>query len=332
MLIRIIETLKIGGVEKGILNELETIKDYKLIVIDHVKNLNVPEHLKSKITILNKRWYSLISLLIYSFSADLKGNYVVASLWKSFPFAIILSIVNNIKLIPFFHSDKFTNPLNYLASLCAINRASRIFVDSKAVKDKISKLNSSKEIQIIPFNFYKEIGTKPKDFNLGLKPIFIGRISKEKRVDLIVKLHKNLVREIRINKIKFFGPIEHFHSYEIIKNYDGAEYCGVVDFDKVDKKLNEFNCIFLLSDREGMAEVVFNAMAFGLVPLVRSVGEMKNYIQNKNNGFISDDLHSLKSDVVKAYNEKSFSKISENAKLAHDGMPNYIDEFIKYAK
>ena len=332
MLIRIIETLKIGGVEKGILNELETIEDYKLIVIDHIKNLNVPEHLKSKVTVLNKRWYSLIFFLIYSFSADLKGNYVIASLWKSFPFAIILSIVNNIKLIPFFHSDKFTNPANYLISVCAIKRASRIFVDSNAVKDRISKLNSSKEIKIIPFNFYEEKNTKSKDFNSGLEPIFIGRISKEKRVDLIVGLHKKLGEEIKIKRIKFFGPIEHNHSFEIIKNYDGAEYCGVVDFNEVDKKLNEFNCIFLLSDREGMAEVVFNAMAYGLVPMVRAVGEMKNYIQNENNGFISEDLDSLKSNIVKAYNEKSFSKISDNAKLAHDGMPNYIDEFIKYAK
>lgn len=332
MILRVIEKLKIGGVEKGILKELETIKDYKLIVIDRIKNLDIPEHVNDKVIVLNKRWYSFISLLMYSFSSDLKGNYVVASLWKSFPFAIIFCIVKNIKLIPFFHSDKFTNPLNYFVSLCAINTASRIFTDSRAVKEKISKLSSSKEIKIIPFNFNEEKSINPKDFSSGLKPIFIGRISKEKRVDLILELHKKLAQNIKIKKIKFFGPIEHNQSLEIIKKYNGAEYCGVLNFKEVNKKLDEYNCIFLLSDREGMAEVVFNAMAHGLVPITRSVGEIKNYVLNRNNGFISNDLNNLSSDVIEGYNEQSFSRISANAKLTHYKMPRYIDEFIKYAK
>ena len=53
MILRVIEKLKIGGVERGILEELKNIDDYKLVVINRVENLNLSEDLKEKIEILN---------------------------------------------------------------------------------------------------------------------------------------------------------------------------------------------------------------------------------------------------------------------------------------
>ena len=56
MIIRIIEKLKIGGVEKGILRELEEIEDYKLIVIDEIVDNVLPKRHDKKVLVLGLKW------------------------------------------------------------------------------------------------------------------------------------------------------------------------------------------------------------------------------------------------------------------------------------
>ena len=332
MIIRIIEKLKIGGVEKGILRELEEIEDYKLIVIDEIVDNVLPKRHDKKVLVLGLKWYQLLSLKKFIDNTTIRGKVIIASLWKSFLFGIIFAKTKKIKLITFFHSDRFTNIFNFLISIFAISQSSKVFCDSLAVKDKISEFTNSKNIEIIPFNFTETNTTNIVDFSTGLKPVYIGRISQEKRIDLILKLHKKISKTTQINNIMFYGPIEHKKSLKIINDYLGAEYCGVIRFDNVNQKLKEFNCIFLLSDREGMGEVIFNSMSFGLIPIVRDIGELKNYIKNKKNGFVSNNLNLLAEYVAEAYRAKNLLKISNEARLVKNKVPKYIDEFLKYAR
>tara|TARA_B100000886_G_scaffold91287_2_gene60310 strand:- start:512 stop:1510 length:999 start_codon:yes stop_codon:yes gene_type:complete len=332
MILRVIEKLKIGGVERGILEELKNIDDYKLVVINRVENLNLSEDLKEKIEILNTNWFNMPKFISFSIKDTSKPNIIVTSLWKSFLFAIIYKIINRSKLICFFHSNKFTNPLSALVSKIGILFSSKLFCDSEAVRLFLKNISSSKKIKIIPYKFKLDSKKTALDFSNGLKPVFIGRIHKVKRIDKIIQLHAYLKKHTSISDIDFYGPIEDEKSFNEIESYKNSHYKGILNFNKVNNTLVNYNCIFLMSDREGMGEIVFNAMQLGVIPIVKPVGEINNYVIDNINGFHINDFEMLKDNIVKMSEEKKLSLISEEAKKVADNTSLYINEFMKYAK
>ncbi|ENA3643717.1 glycosyltransferase, partial [Escherichia coli] len=70
---------------------------------------------------------------------------------------------------------------------------------------------------------------------------------------------------------------------------DKVVYKGVVDNNKVNDILTQYDFYLQFSHFEGMAMSVVDAMQVGVIPIVNNVGEIPNYVKNNINGIILDD-------------------------------------------
>ena len=157
-----------------------------------------------------------------------------------------------------------------------------------------------------PINNIKENRIKVENNNvIG----YIGRLSEEKGVDLLVKAKFNQ----RFN-IKVIGD-GYLKEFIKIKN---PKVCITGWLDEVNLKENMKSLrILVVPSRwyEGMPNVVLEAMSMGIPIITSDVCNASEIINNDNNGFIfeTDSINSLNNTLKKIDDDELIKKISMNA-------------------
>jgi glycosyltransferase involved in cell wall biosynthesis len=114
--------------------------------------------------------------------------------------------------------------------------------------------------------------------------IFVGRLSKEKRIDRFIKIVNHLVKKNSSIKALIIGSGPHKQKMlKMIQNYDLSHCINFIGWkDDIAKYLSLAKIFVLTSDNDQLPSSVLEAMASGLVPVVTKVGNLSDVVDKKN--------------------------------------------------
>ena len=207
----------------------------------------------------------------------------------------------------------------------AYEEADKILAVGSALKRKMQQY-TSQNIEIVPnilpkrFHVYEEMAKSETEF------VFIsvvGRLTKEKKVDLVIKAFAELYKEIPYISLKIYGEgklIEELK--EMVRKMQlerKIDFLGVVDNFALPKILNQCNCFVLPSIVETFGVVYIEAAGCGL-PLIAANSGGTLDIVNDNNGIIIknacvEELVKAMRDIFEYRHKYVPSKISEEMHL-----------------
>lgn len=159
-----------------------------------------------------------------------------------------------------------------------------IYLETKALVEDASKF--SKIVHYFPnvraiekFNF-KKVYKK--------KLVYIGRIYKEKGIDLILNNAQSL-NELGFS-INLFGPVIDEIYYEKFNQNIYVEYGGIADKNDVLNTLSRYDVLLFPSqdNGEGYPGIIIEALSQGLPIVTSSVGGVREMIFDGLNGFLFD--------------------------------------------
>ncbi len=313
----IVPSMNYGGVEVAISKSLPYLKkkfDYKIYT---VKNKGILQSEQKNFIhlfkdIIRKKWFP---------------DLIITSLWWSHLIGIILKLIG-FKWATFYHSSKSNHIINYLITLLSINIADIILADSNATKKYLKKF-TKKNIEIIPFVF---LSKKEKLVSLNKRKfdfIFVGRVSKEKRIDLLLRLTKELYKKSPEKKFCFIFSGKNRVDY-IKKNNVHIEIKYNLQNNKVLSYMKHSKFYIHLADREGMSMTTIESIQSGCIPIVRPVGEIKNYIK-KDSSIIINKIN--QNSLIQIANKihKISLNIKKLTKMQQIGMKRikYLPEYSK---
>lgn len=171
-----------------------------------------------------------------------------------------------------------------------MKKIDRLVSISKKDKRMFSKISDS---LIIPngIDFRGLSGTKRRDENSFL---YLGRISKNKRIDDLIRTFSHLKKSMPDLKLNIAG--RDWEGIEIDLKFmvdrlglkENVNFLGEVD-EKTKTELLAGNRFFVsASEYEGFGISVLESMATGSVPIVNDIEAFSEYIKNGKNGFIID--------------------------------------------
>ncbi len=287
-IVHIIPTFELGGVQTGILYSLEDLNivyDYKILVIgkidtDWLKNLSPT--LQSYI--ISTGASSLIAgwRKGYKLLKQLKPDFIISSLWKSVGLSATYKLLNRkVWLGGFFHSAYSPHFASFFFMKIMSFVQDTSFSDSYVTKQFLEKVYKIKNNHIVPyfFTFTRKAGHKNFDPEC-IRIAYFGRISEAKGVDRSIAFCGLL----KSAGVKFVfdiygdGAVESYT--EKIKNlglHSEVSIKKMLPLNLVMENMQRYDFLLQLSNYEGMALAVVEAMNCGLVPIVTPVGEIKRY-------------------------------------------------------
>lgn len=336
--VHIVPTFDLGGVQTGILyslNDLREKYDYKVLVIsviDHDWIKAQPDEIKNQIiwsgsNNIVKGWLNAYRILRRE-----KPSIIISSLWKSVLLSVTYRVLNRkTKLIGFYHTSRFVHQLNNLFLNIMGRFQDGAFADSEAVKKFIAQKYSVKDAEIIPFNFsFKAKKKEQKTFNTeAIKLAYFGRLNEQKGVFRAIQFCKllklaniqfqfDLYGEGEIEKVDLFIKKHNLENVVVIHQ--------LLSIDEVMNRMNNYDFLLQLSNHEGMALAVVEAMNAGLVPIVTPVGEISNYSKDGYNAiWLNHDFdHNLNELLLKV------KKVIDNPNLYYEMSNRTRDLFKNY--
>lgn len=267
-----------------------------------------------------------------------KVDLILSSLWKSHFVVIFATLFLNVKLVPFIHSTGWFNVFDRMFSKIILYKSSAVIADSFSVCEKTKEYFPLKNILTVSMKINDPICLKEYSNRSNIiKFVFLGRLCNVKRIDKMYKfidLLKNNLPNYDIF-LDLYGPLESDFipmkkKLEIEYKELNVEFKGELKRQYSQNTLMKYDYYLQLSDIEGMAMSVVEAMSIGLIPIVTSVGEIKYYAKNNfncvscnNNDSIIDLVNSFML-IEKNLNEQQF--LSKNAIETFSPKPIFQDD------
>lgn len=192
------------------------------------------------------------------------------------------------------------------------DRTSIIIAPSKSIRDLLKKYKIKRPIEILPtpLNF-KPIKKKNKSKNKEPIILHVGRLCKEKRIDIVLKAFKILSKEMHARLIiTSDGPdkkrLEDFcKKINISRN---VIFTGYVSDKKLLKLYSTADVFVSASDTETQGLVVLEALACGCPVVVRNALGFKDYIRDGRNGLLFDNDRDLVEKIILILKNKRLRK------------------------
>lgn len=192
------------------------------------------------------------------------------------------------------------------------------FVIDKSYKYLVPGSSSKKFWESLGFdhrkieNLHSTIDTSrfsPAQIDCKTDFVYVGRLSKEKRVDLILKAFGLVVKEIPSATMTIVGDGP---EREILKNLcrtmdleNSVVWTGFVE--NVQDALNGSKVFVLFSETEGLPTALMQAMACGLLCISNDVGNISDVLVNGETGFIVDsNVISLSKEMINVVSKYSY--------------------------
>lgn len=197
-------------------------------------------------------------------------------------------------------------------------KAAKIVAISQHDKKLFSKI--SRNIELIPvpvetdkFNFHER-----KKSNLTM--LYIGRISKNKRVDRLIDVVKILAASEPGTKLYIVGRDweglresleKHAASSGVGKN---VEFVGEVSDKEMLEYINRSTFFLSASEYESFGISAVEAMSSGLIVVLNGIDSFRYFVHEGENGFIADYSRPEEvANLIKKLNKADLSKISKKA-------------------
>ena len=337
-IIHIVPTFELGGVQTGILYSLKDLRkkyDYKVLVISIIDNdwiKTQPDDIKNQIiwsgsNNIIKGWLNAYRILKRE-----KPALIISSLWKSIIISVTYKIFNSkTKLIGFYHTSRYVHQLNNLFLKIITKFQDAAFADSEAVKKFIEEKYSIRNAEVIPFNFVFK--TKKKEMKIFktdfIKLAYFGRLNEQKGVFRAIQFCKMLKSENISFCFDLYGEGETEKIELFIKKYQLENVVFIhqlLPIDEVMNTMNNYDFLLQLSNHEGMALSVVEAMSAGLVPIVTPVGEISSYSRDGYNAiWLNPDFDQNLGELL-----LKVKKVIDNPHLYNEMSNRTPDLFKKY--
>lgn len=196
-----------------------------------------------------------------------------------------------------FHTQSISQVKNAYFNLlgrAALAKFDKVIADSKNDYTIFRKIAPKEKLVLIEngVDVEKFLGLKPK---LGSKKIiFIGRLSKNKRVDLLIKAFGIAAKNEPAARLYIAGGDWEKILPELRKSAkessaeDKIVFLGKVSDAKLMKRMSECAFFASASRYEGFGISTIEAMAAGLVPILQPNESFKEFVSDGKNGFLAD--------------------------------------------
>jgi glycosyltransferase involved in cell wall biosynthesis len=302
---------KIGGAEMAFNSVIECSRNnIEIVKLD----LNIRNN--------NPLFYINGLFLGYKLIRENDIKFVVTTLWKSHFIFMILSFFMNFQIVPFIVGNRFFNYIDKIISKLVIKRANYILVDSTSGELWLRSMNNTAKIFSFLIHTPLVIPTSSKflDCSLEYKFLYVGRLNNVKRLDKAFEfLHYLKLRSKLDIQFDLYGPIEKGFNLALYLNKYPAlkiSYKGIIHHHDFSFVHPNYNFFIQLSDSEGSGMSVIEAMCFGLIPVITSVGEVAKYCENGYNSILFDTMitpFNMVSEFIDIVEKIKISDLSQNA-------------------
>ncbi|MBI3413279.1 MAG: glycosyltransferase family 4 protein [Candidatus Aenigmarchaeota archaeon] len=186
-------------------------------------------------------------------------------------------------------------------------------------RELFSKIVPENKIDLIPYSLYI------KDYDINRKftknsMLFVGRLEKNKRIDRLIRVLKNVSETIDDATLVLVGGYLQ----------DDKELLSLAQYVGVDKKIislgpkygkdlincyASYNIFVSAAEYEGFGISVLEAMAAGCPVVVNDIRAFRNFVENGKTGYITDFSDEKKTaDLIIKVLASDLSSVSENAK------------------
>ncbi len=225
--------------------------------------------------------------------------------------------------------------VEYLTKFYCDGTANELIVPTKKIYDLFrEKYNVDKNIYVIPTGieierFYtenikdkdvdavrKKIGLAENSFNI----VFVGRLAKEKNVDLLLQGQKDIIAKNKNVNLIIIGDGPDMEEYkETAKKYgiDGNTYfVGKVPWEEIPKYYHVADVFATASTSETQGLTVIEAMAASVAPICIDDESFRNTVVDKLNGRIFKEEKEYVDIILNlAKNEKELANLQKQARL-----------------
>lgn len=210
---------------------------------------------------------------------------------------------------------------------------STIIVPTKSIKRILRKSKIKKPIKVLPNPIDENIiDKKIKRKNKRLKILHVGRLCKEKRIEIVLRAFKNILKNIDAElTITSSGPYEN-RLKDLARSLginEKVRFTGYLPIEKLKKLYSSSDIFVSASDTETQGLVVLEAMVNGCPVIARNALGFKDIIKNNNNGLLFDDEHELSRKIILLSKNKKLRDriIREGLKTAEKfSSENYVKE------
>jgi glycosyltransferase involved in cell wall biosynthesis len=154
---------------------------------------------------------------------------------------------------------------------------------------------------------YRKSSNRKKNF----RSCFVGRITPEKRINDII----DIVAKIKCIDLDIFGPVVEGEIFDKNSLPVNIKYRGVIPNAALQKELENFDYIFLLSKMEGHPKALIEAMSKGVVPICDTTPGIKTIIFHEKNGILIQGSSNTKiaENLLNSIRNNNFSYLSKGA-------------------
>ena len=205
-------------------------------------------------------------------------------------------LIKYLPLIKFFKADKILNRITHYYFKCKygkyykeqVRKCAQIVLLSKYFFPEIKYFSGIESDNITHISNpltvnhdYNDKTTKEKEL------LYVGRISYEKRVDLLLKIWKKIQHKYPDWKLTIIGDGPLKHKIELMANKLQLQRISFKGYKDPNKYYKRASIFCMTSAFEGFGLVLIEAMKYGTVPLAfNSYANVSEIIDNNENGFL----------------------------------------------
>ncbi|QRR03388.1 glycosyltransferase family 4 protein [Dyadobacter sandarakinus] len=347
-LLYILHDIHIGGVEVALLSaipELHRQFNLKVLVLGKVDQKMIAHFSEEEKSCFHAfpsplLHYPAAIFRMVSFALQFKPDVMICSLWRASMIGIIVKrLRKQVTFISFVHNTTFFHRLDAYFTKSAICLADTIFTDSAAVSAFVkAKFNPNTEVTTISF-----ITNKSPVVNLHqlfdkneLRFIYLGRIHRTKNIPLAIDTIDYLRSKGLNASLDIYGRNDGALD-EVLAHIRHCSLESVIAFKgelvpaEKQEVIKTYQFLIQLSDAEGMAMSVAEAMQNGLVCFVTPVGEIPNYATDGVSAIFADIsttdtfARSLEKLLATCQDPKSYQVLSDVAFTAFSHVQTYSE-------
>ncbi|MEL7445889.1 MAG: glycosyltransferase family 4 protein [Pseudomonadota bacterium] len=268
---------------------------------------------------------------------ELDPAVVVFSLWRTFgAFVAFKLLFRKCKFVTFVHNERVANPVDRIVTAIMRAFSDEIWVDSQATLDARLSPSQKQRSRIISLKLDRPAAT-PRQ-SAEPKFIYWGRLAQQKRIDRAIDLFAAVANSNADARFLLAGP-DHGVKADLLAQ---AEKLGIADRvtildpvgrDEIADLAKDARFFLQLSDHEGMAMGVVEALQHALVPVVTPVGQMAVYCKDGENALIFDGHESTAKRLAGIMADRdAYAEMSAAALATFADDPIYVEDVVAAAR
>jgi 1,2-diacylglycerol 3-alpha-glucosyltransferase len=188
---------------------------------------------------------------------------------------------------------------------------SPVIVPSESIKKILRNKNIKSNITVLPNPVNIKLKHEKKKRNHIPVILHVGRICREKQIDLVLIAFKKVLQRRKANLIITSSGPDEDRLKQIVKKLkigDHVKFTGYLTTQKLGEAYAESDIFVTASETETQGLVVLEAMANGCVVIARKAPGFIDVIENRVNGILYETMDELVEKIIQLIDDDSLRK------------------------